>query len=229
MIAQKILVQKGICSRREAERLLKAGLVLVNGQRARPGEKLTEKDVVTLHPSAQSQMAQKITVAVYKPRGVTCTNANTEGKNVFDVFPEYKNLNCVGRLDKESEGLLLLSNDGLITKKVTGNTHETEKEYEVITEQKVFPGKLKPMEEGMRLSDGMTLPAKIQIIDNQTFHITIHEGRNHQIRRMCGQLNLTILSLKRVRVDNIFVGKMRPGDSRVLTGQVLEKFRNGEK
>ncbi len=214
MIIQKYLVEKGICSRREAEALLKAGLLQVNGERAKPGVPLKPTDVVTIHPVAKERLEAKVTVAVYKPRGIMCSRSKAEGKNVFHVFPKWRLLNTVGRLDKESEGLLLLSNNGIITKRITGDTHETEKEYEVTTQEDVFTGKMQPFVNGMQLSDGPTLPAKVEIVNRHTFRITLREGRNRQIRRMCGQINLTIDSLKRIRIGSITLGNMQPGDSR---------------
>lgn len=225
MIVQKYLVQQGICSRREAERLLKAGLIFVNGKPARPGVPLEPTDKVTLTPAAQHQVNAKITIAVYKPRGITCTKAEHEGTTIFDIFPQYKELNTVGRLDKESEGLILLSNDGLIAKKVTGETHEIEKEYEIVTEEKVYPGKLAAMTEGMTLSDGITLPAKIDILDKHRFLITLREGKNRQIRRMCGQLNLTVVSLKRIRIGSLAIKQMKPGSSWKLSNAEIDALK----
>lgn len=225
MIVQKYLVQEGICSRREAEALLKAGLIKVNGERAVPGVPLQPTDVVTIDPVAQKNLAEKITVAIYKPRGIMCSRAKEEGKNVFDLFPQWRELNAVGRLDKESEGLLLLSNDGLVTKRVTGDKHEIEKEYEIKVQEEVFAGKLKPMVDGMMLSDGPTLPAQVQVIDRHTFRIILHEGRNRQIRRMCGQLNLEVVSLKRIRVGVIELGNMTPGEAKQLTNEEAINLR----
>lgn len=225
MIVQKYLVAQGICSRREAEELLKAGHIYVNGQKARPGVPLQDSDVVTVDSQGQAKLNSKITVAIYKPRGVMCTRSEKEGMNVFDVFPTWKHLHLVGRLDKESEGLLLLSNDGLITKQVTGNLHTTEKEYEVTTLEKVFAGKLQPMRNGMRLTDGLTLPAQVWVLDSHTFRIILKEGRNRQIRRMCGALNLTVTTLKRIRIGKIELGEMEVGKSRKLTTQEVQELK----
>lgn len=225
MIVQKYLVQKGVCSRREAEAMLRAGQIFVNGKKAIPGKPLGSSDVVTIDPAAQKKLDAKITVVIYKPRGVMCSRVRTEGKNVFDVFPQWKKLNTVGRLDKESEGLLLLSNDGLITKRVTGDTHEIEKEYEVTTQEEVFLGKLQPMTEGMLLNDGPTLPAPVKVIDRYAFRIILHEGRNRQIRRMCAALGLAVTSLKRIRIGSLKLGGLKSGESRPLTSQEVGELR----
>lgn len=216
MIVQKYLAEQGICSRHEAEALLRAGLIFVNGKPAVPGVPLLPTDTVTIDPLAQKKLDNKVTVAVYKPRGVTCSRSHEEGANVFDVFPQWQDLAIVGRLDKESEGLLLLSSNGLVTKRVTGQAHEVAKEYEITTQEKVFAGKLKPLATGIMLDGRPTLPAKIAIIDKHTFRITLREGRNRQIRRMCGQVQLTVTSLKRIRIGSLVLGSMKPGNFRLL-------------
>lgn len=217
MIVQKYLAEKGICSRKEAEAFFRSGLILVNGQKALPGADILDTDIVTLAPEATAQLAIKTTVAVYKPRGIVCSLGEGEGMRVQDAFPQYSHLAIVGRLDKESEGLLLLTNDGLITKAVTGDTHTTEKEYEVTVRETLSPEKIAPFESGLTLSDGPTLPATAALLGPHTFRIIIKEGRNRQIRRMCGAINLTVQQLKRIRIGNIQLEAMQPGDSRTLT------------
>lgn len=217
MQIQRYLALQGVCSRREAEKFLKAGLVTINGRVATPGTQAEEGDVVALLPAAQKTMERKMTVAIYKPRGIVCSYDKTEGKTVFEEFPEFRHLNTVGRLDKESEGLLLLSNDGLITKRVTGIERDIEKEYEVGTQETLPPAKLRPMERGVHLDDGVTLPAKVAIVNRNLFRIILREGRNRQIRRMCDTLRLTVVSLKRIRIGTILLGDMVPGDSRKLS------------
>lgn len=227
MQVQRQLALEGVCSRREAETFLRQGLVLVNGKVARPGTQTEPgKDIVTLALAAQKGLTQKMTVLVYKPRGIVCSHDESEGKTIFQQFPKYKNLNTVGRLDKESEGLILLSNDGLVTKRVTGEDHVMEKEYEIATQEPIFPGKLAPLSRGMKLADGPTLPAKVQILNRHLFRITLREGRKHQIRRMCDKIKITITSLKRIRIGEIQIGKMKPGDARTLTPVELQKLRS---
>lgn len=164
--------------------------------------------------------AQK-TFAVYKPRGIVCSQNSAEGKTIFDLLPALKkfNLNTVGRLDKESEGLLLLSNDGVIASAITGDKHLVEKEYEVTVRERVTPSALKKMESGIKLEDGMTLPAKTKKIKEHVFRIILVEGRNHQIRRMTNALRLTISSLKRVRIGNITLNNIPSGTYRELTNK----------
>ncbi|MBI3251390.1 MAG: rRNA pseudouridine synthase [Candidatus Andersenbacteria bacterium] len=231
MMIQKYLAEQGICSRREAEKLLKAGLIQVNGRPATPGVPLTPADKVTIDPAAQKILGAKTTIAIYKPRGVMCTKSQAEGMNVFDMFQEWQHLNLVGRLDKESEGLLLLSDDGLITKQITGSQHRIEKEYEIITLEEVDAETLQPLETGMVLSDGPTLPANIHFINRHMFRIILKEGRNRQIRRMCGQLGLTVTGLKRIRIGSLKLNNLWPGDWRRLTLseiQTMKKHSTGQ-
>ncbi|MBI5005457.1 MAG: rRNA pseudouridine synthase [Candidatus Lloydbacteria bacterium] len=224
MRIQKYLSEKGILSRREAERALVAGRIRINGVVVKTlGTSVdpdTDRIELTQEKINRDKTAQK-TFAVYKPRGIVCSQNSTEGKTVFDLSPMLKkcNLNTVGRLDKESEGLLLLSNDGTITSAITGDKHRVEKEYEVTVRERVTQSALKKMESGIKLEDGMTLPAKTKKINDHIFRITLVEGRNHQIRRMTNALRLTIGSLKRVRIGNITLNNISSGAYRELTNK----------
>lgn len=225
MRIQKYLSHEGICSRREAERLMLEGKVLVNGKVVRElGTQIDpEKDKVTLAGGGAKENEKKITVIIYKPRGIISSKGTTEGETVFDLFPQYKDLNIVGRLDKASEGLLMLTNDGVIAKKVTGEEHSVEKEYEVMVREKINPFKLRFFERGMELEDGITLPAKTEMLSHNSFRIILREGRKHQIRRMCEAQHLTVTRLKRVRIGPIFLGNLKVGASRLLTkGEIAE-------
>lgn len=142
------------------------------------------------------------------------------------MFPQFKHLNTVGRLDKESEGLIILSNDGLITKAITGKHHPIEKEYRVEVREDILPWMMKKMSEGIQLHDGWTLPAKAIRINKHTFHIILREGRKHQIRRMANECKLTIKSLKRVRIHTLKIGKMIPGNFRKLSKKEIEDLKH---
>lgn len=216
---QKYLSEQGICSRREAEDLIRKGHISVNGKVIREmGVQIDpEVDKVKVMKGGAREFEEKTTVALYKPRGVVSSRIPSEGKTIFDMYPQFLKLNIVGRLDKESEGLILLSNDGIITKAVTGSDHITEKEYEVTVREDV-PTRLKRLfESGIKLEDGLTLPAKVKIISPHMFRIVIHEGRKHQIRRMCEFMRLTVTKLKRVRIDKITLGKLNIGEHRTLS------------
>ncbi len=227
MIVQKYLVSKNICSRREAEIFLREGLIFVNGKKAVPGIPLSPTDVVTLAPAAEKRLGEKTTVAIYKPRGVVCSIGQDEGTQIFDLFPKFKHLNIVGRLDKESEGLLLLSNDGLITKAVTGDTHQVEKEYDVTVQEHISKEKLAPMMDNtFLLNDEPLLPVKIKVTSKHSFNIILQEGKNRQIRRMCGAYNLTVSHLKRIRIGQITIGSLKSGNFRKLTEEEIQELRN---
>ncbi len=226
---EKYLTEQGLCSRREAQALIKAGLVFINGKAMRAtGIKIDPaQDRVQLHAEAKKMSNQRETILIYKPRGVVSSKDTDEGvRTVFDIFPQYHHLNTVGRLDKESEGLLLLSNDGLITKAITGKDHLIEKEYIVVVREDVLPVYIKKMSEGMKLADGMTLPAYAERIDKHTFSIALREGRKHQIRRMANACKLTILSLKRVRIGNLLLKNIKAGQSRPLTEKEIVQLKN---
>lgn len=227
MRIQKYFSQNKIMSRREAEDYIRRGLISVNGKVVREmGVQIDpEKDKIKVLTADKSPVSQKITVAVYKPRGIVCSKNNKEGRTIFELFPQFAKLNAVGRLDKDSEGLIFLSNDGVITSAITGSEHKIEKEYEVGVQETVKQNNIKKMETGIELDDGMTLPAKAKILSPRGFKIILKEGRKHQIRRMCSALNLTVVKLKRVRVGNIFLKGIPLGGYRQLSQEEAEKLK----
>jgi 23S rRNA pseudouridine2605 synthase len=227
MRIQKYLSEQGISSRREAEALIKRGLVAVNGTVVREmGIQIDpEKDKVEVLGQAKLEIAAKTTVILYKPRGIASSRMKNEGKNVFDLFPKFKHLNIIGRLDKASEGLLMLSNDGVIARAVTGEHHGIEKEYTVSVREELNAGRLKKLEPGIELEDGPTLPVKTQLMDKHTFRIILREGRKHQIRRMCEFLHLTVVQLKRIRMGSLTLSGLKPGDYRMVTPEEVAKLK----
>ena len=227
MRIQKYLSQQKILSRREAEDYIRKGLIKLNGKIVTEmGVQIDpEKDKIEVLRAPAAKVAAKLTVAVNKPRGIVSSKMETEGETIFQLLPQFKYLNAVGRLDKESEGLILLSNDGTVTAAVTGAEHLVEKEYEVTVQEDIAPGKLKKMAEGVRLDDGVTLPAETELISQHKFKIILKEGRKHQIRRMADALHLTVVNLKRVRVGNIRLGKLKPGEFRALDKNEVEELK----
>ena len=225
---QKYLSEQGVCSRREAEDLIRRGLISVNGKVVREmGVQIDpDVDVVKLLKGSERIMSEKMTVALNKPRGIVSSRASSEGKTIFNILPQFQQLNIVGRLDKESEGLILLSNDGAVTKAVTGDEHITEKEYEVVVREDI-PSRMKRLfEAGIKLDDGPTLPAKVRMVSPHIFRIVIREGRKHQIRRMCEFMHLTVVKLKRVRIAHITLGKLKIGEYRTLTREEVAGFKD---
>lgn len=225
---EKYLSEMGIASRRESQALIKAGQILLNGKKVtETGIKINpEKDQVELAKGAERTMSDKLTVLVYKPRGVISAKDGDGEKTVFDAFPHFRKLNTVGRLDKESEGLLLLSNDGLVTKAVTGKDKDIEKEYEVTVREDVLPWMMEKFESGVKIEGGyITKPAKAKKVDKHTFRITLIEGKKHQIRRMSNAVHLTIKSLKRIRIGDLKIGNMKPGHFKKLTPDQVKTLR----
>jgi len=225
MRIQKYLSLEGIASRREAEKLIKDGLVSLNGKVVTMmGVQIDpSKDKVTVRGDISQK---KTTIIIYKPRGVVSSRIKREGKTIYDILPQFEDLDIIGRLDKESEGLLMLSDDGVIAKAVTGDAHKTEKEYIVSVQGEIIPAKLRKLEKGVVLEDGPTLPCTITNISKRTFNIVIHEGRKHQIRRMCERINLTVTGLKRIRIGPIVLGQLVSGEFRKLSVQETTSLKS---
>ncbi len=231
MRIQKYLSLERILSRREAENYIRKGLIKLNG-------KIVNKMGVSIDPTKDrvevislptNNFSQKTTVAVYKPRGIVCSKNRAEGKIIFDIFPQFAHLNVVGRLDKDSEGLLLLSNDGVITAIITGDDHSVEKEYEVTVRENISPWHIKAMEEGIIIDNKKTLPAKVKRLDSHSFLLSIREGRHHQIRRMTDVLHLTIERLLRLRIGPITLSDISPGESRLLDKKEIVSLKKIKK
>lgn len=221
--------ERKILSRRETEAYILKGLIKVNGEIVRDlGRQIDpEKDKIEIIASGVKSKPEeaKITIAYNKPRGLVSSKSKIEGETIFDRLPQFAHLNAVGRLDKESEGLILLSNDGVVTSAVTGEDHKIEKEYEVETREDLKDRHMRIMERGMDIEDEKTLPAKTDLLSSHYFKIILKEGKHHQIRRMCAALDLTITSLKRLRIGNITLKGIKPGESRELSKDEVEKLK----
>ncbi|MFA6364828.1 MAG: pseudouridine synthase [Candidatus Paceibacterota bacterium] len=229
MRIQKYFSEQKILSRRETEDFILKGFITVNGKVVKElGTQIDPtKDKVEIIEAAKPTLGKKITIAFHKPRGIVVSKIKEEGPTIFDLLPQFTYLNAVGRLDKESEGLILLSNDGAVTATVTGTEHLVEKEYEVEVSEPVNAGKLRKMEEGIMLVDGKTLPAKTYRLSPTSFHIVLREGRKHQIRRMCAALRLTIIRLKRIRIGTILLKGIDSGKYRELTEKEVASLKKG--
>lgn len=227
MRIQKYCSEKGLCSRREAEDYIKRGYVKVNGKVVREmGVQIDpEKDKIQLEiPKRIIEKQEKITVLCYKPRGYTCTKSHEEGPSIFDLFPAWSKLNTVGRLDKESEGIILLSNDGRVTKAVTGKDHNIEKEYEVDVREEISQDKLNMLSRGVLIDDIKTLPCVTKLVGTHKFRITLREGRKHQIRRMADVVQWTVTKLKRVRIGALTGRGLEPGTGRILNEREVSEI-----
>lgn len=207
----KYLRDNGIASRREADKLVEDGLVFINGERAKNGILVKEKDNVEVR-GAKKQYQY---FAYYKPRGLP--TQDLPGKKSVITEWKDKGLYPVGRLDKSSEGLLLLTNDGRFARDVLSQSSKYEKEYIVDVKEPLRPGIVQIFKKGMETKDfGKLLPAKAQILSKTKLRIILNEGKKHQIRVMLNDLSFTITSLKRVRIGKIEIGDMKPGETRPL-------------
>lgn len=223
----KFLAQCGVCSRRDADKLIAAGKVLINGSPADIGARVTAFDKVTVGKKVLRGMEKKVVLAYYKPVGVTCTERDKHAdRKVTEEIGYPVRVTYAGRLDRDSEGLLLLSNDGDLIQQMMKASFGHEKEYIVKTKQEITEEFLKNMREGIYLKelDVRTRPCLAEKIGKYTFRIILTQGLNRQIRRMCQEQKYQVISLKRVRVMNITLDGLRQGEYRVLKGEELEQL-----
>jgi 23S rRNA pseudouridine2604 synthase len=218
----KYLVQAGVCSRREADRLIEQGKILVNGVAAGLGQKVdgSEQIVVNGKVVAKKQI-KPVYLAYNKPVGIICTADPKAKDNIITAVNYPERVFTIGRLDVASAGLILLTNDGEVANQITSVAGQHEKEYVITLEQPVTPEFLHTMATGVELADGITLPAKVTKLGHAIFSITIVEGRNRQLRRMCEKLNVQIKALTRIRIMNIKLGDLPTGQWRLLTPQEI--------
>lgn len=216
----KYLRDQGLASRREADRLIADGKVLVNRKHAVEGMRISEGDKVAVN---QKNQKEKIYLAYYKPRGLA-TQANGSEETVIAEWNK-RGLFPVGRLDKDSEGLLILTNDGRLTTKLIGEDSDVEKEYIVNTKEGIREGIPAILGKGMETrAFGKLLPAGAKIIDRNTIRVILREGKKHQIRVMFSELGYTISGLKRVRIGKLKIGNLRPGQTRKMTKEEVGYF-----
>ena len=223
----KYLAQCGVCSRRDADKLIEQGKVLVNGQIAGMGQQVSEADTVQVGKKIlQGRQIHKV-LAFYKPVGVTCTERDPHAeKKIMDLIHYPERLTYAGRLDKDSEGLLLLTNDGDLINAMMRGANRHEKEYIVRTDKEITPDFLDKMTSGVYLKelDLTTRECVAEKIGKYTFKIILTQGVNRQIRRMCEACGYKVRTLKRVRVMNVELGDLKPGKWREVTGPELEQL-----
>ncbi|MCD7805871.1 MAG: pseudouridine synthase [Lachnospiraceae bacterium] len=221
----KYIAQAGICSRRQADRYIQAGQVTVNGKPGEAGALVYPGDDVTVGNQKIGVLNEKIVLAWYKPVGVTCTEKDAHAqKTIRDVFSYPVRLTYAGRLDRDSEGLLLLTNDGDLIQNLMRGSDGHEKEYFVKVDRQVTDDFLRTMERGIYLKglSQVTRPCKVSREGKYTFRIILTQGLNRQIRRMCAALGFRVKSIKRVRVANILLKDLKPGQYREITGEERE-------
>ena len=223
----KYLAECGICSRRDADKLIAAGKVIVNGRPAEVGTKITGADTVMVGKKILRSRDAKVVLAYYKPVGVTCTERDKfADRKVTEEIGYPVRVTYAGRLDKESEGLLLLSNDGELIQRMMKAVNGHEKEYIVKTKQEITEEFVQKMSEGVRLKEleVITRPCQVEKMGKYTFRIVLTQGLNRQIRRMCKEFQMDVVSLKRVRVMNIRLDGLREGEYRTVKGEELKEL-----
>jgi len=221
----KYIAQAGVTSRRGADELIKAGRVRINDKLAMPIDKVGSQDHVFIDSKEIKLENKKIYLAFNKPVGVICTTDKNSPNNIIDAVKYPKRVFPIGRLDVNSSGLILLTNDGDLAQRVMKGK-EIEKEYEVTVAKTIDAGFLKSLENGVILDGFKTLPAKTQRIGDREFQITIVEGRNRQIRRMCECFGFNVLKLKRIRIGQIRVDRLAEGHYIEIPAEKITKLLN---
>lgn len=223
----KYLAECGVCSRREADKLIEQGKVKVNQQIAVSGMQIGEQDVVEVFGKVIKPVPKKVVLAFYKPIGVTCTEKDRHAeKTITQALPYPVRLTYAGRLDKDSEGLIIMTNDGDLIQHMMKGANAHEKEYVVKVNKEITQDFIANMEKGVYLKDlnQSTRPCQIKQLGKYTFQIILTQGLNRQIRRMCQTFGYQVVSLKRIRVVNIELGNLKTGQYREITGDELIKL-----
>lgn len=223
----KYLSEAGICSRRDADKLIGEGKVTVNGQIAEPGMKVSDRDKIMVEGNPVARREKKVVLAYYKPVGVTCTERDAHAQvTIRDVLDYPVRVTYAGRLDRDSEGLLLMTNDGDLINGLMRAANYHEKEYIVRVNKPLGKEFLKKMSDGVMLKElkVKTRPCFVKEEGKFVFRIILTQGLNRQIRRMCKECGYTVVSIKRVRVANIMLGDLKPGEMRPVNGAELKEL-----
>ncbi len=221
----KVISDSGFCSRRQADKLIEQGCVTINGQETKLGDRAMPDDVIKVNGKLITENENLVYIALNKPIGITCTTDRRIEGNVVDFINHKERIFHIGRLDKPSEGLLLMTNDGDIVNKIlrAGNRHE--KEYIVKVNRRITDDFIKRMSTGIPILETVTKKCEVEKIGRYVFKITLIQGLNRQIRRMCEHLGYEVISLKRVRIMNIKLGSLPIGEWRNLTKEELSELK----
>ena len=224
---QKYLAQCGLASRRKAEALIVAGKIAVNGKVvAELGTKIDPaKDRVTFDGRAVNQEEEKVYLKLYKPRGIVSSCRHFEEKTILDLVKDVPfRLYPIGRLDIDSEGLILLTNDGELANRLMHPRYEHEKEYLVNVKYPMTNDQLMNLKSGIIIDGKKTLPAKVTLLHPTTISLTLREGRKRQIRKMVEAVGNRVVNLKRLRIQNITLGNLQPGEYQYLSPKEIASF-----
>ena len=220
----KYLSEAGVCSRREADRLIESGKVTVDGVTAQMGMRVTAGQIVKVGKKTVSKQDEMIVLAVNKPKGIVCTEDQRERDSIVRFLNYPVRVTYAGRLDKDSRGLLLMTNNGDIINQMMRAVNRHEKEYKVTVDKEITEQFIKKMSEGVPILDTVTRPCTVKKIGKYTFSIILTQGLNRQIRRMCAAFGYEVKDLVRIRIMNIRLGSLKEGAYRKLTDEELEEL-----
>jgi len=215
----KAIAETGYCSRRAADKLIEEGIVMVNNKKVGLGVQVISSDIISVNGKVISKVEEQIYLVFNKPTGITCTTDLDIQGNIISFLDYPKRIFPIGRLDKPSEGLIFLTNDGDIVNKILRSRNNHEKEYVVGVNKKVTDWFLKKMSSGLPILETTTKKCTVEKIDDYSFRIILTQGLNRQIRRMCEYLDFEVRTLKRIRIMNIELGSLKKGKYRRFTAQ----------
>lgn len=221
----KAISETGFCSRREADKLIEAGKVKVNNVIAVLGTQVSETDSISVNGKHITKQVKNIYLAYHKPPGITCTTDIAIKDNIINAINFPERIFPIGRLDKPSEGLIFMTNDGDIVNKILRSKNNHDKEYIVRVNQKITPAFIHKMGNGIPILDTVTKKCKVKKLDDYTFNIVLTQGLNRQIRRMCEYLGYKVVRLKRVRIMNISLGHLKKNEYRYFTPAELKELQ----
>ncbi len=217
MRINKYISEAGKASRRGADKLISEGKVTINGKRANIGDQVEPGDNVLVNGAPVRLASNNVYIALNKPVGITCTTEKGVKGNIIDLVNHPLRIFNIGRLDKDSDGLILLTNDGDIVNEILRAENKHEKEYIVTVDRPITPEFVKRMSEGVKILNTKTLPCEVRQLSKYDFQIILTQGLNRQIRRMCSELGYEVYRLQRIRIMNIHLGNLPPGQWRDLT------------
>lgn len=220
----KYLSEAGVCSRREADRLIASGRVTVDGRPGETGMKVCPGQKVCIGKKVVSRQEEMVLLAVNKPVGIVCTEERRERNSIIRYLDYPVRITYIGRLDKDSRGLLLMTNNGDIINQIMRSANRHEKEYKVTVDREVTRDFLNRMAAGVPILDTVTRPCQVQKIGKYTFSIILTQGMNRQIRRMCEALGYQVKDLVRTRILNIRLGNLKEGEYRQVTDEELNEL-----
>ncbi len=220
----KAISDTGFCSRREADKLIEQGRVTINGKKGVLGDRVISTDQIKIDGQLITKEVEPVFIAYNKPKGITCTTEKHIKGNIIDEIHHPSRIFPIGRLDKDSEGLIFLTNEGNIVNKIlrAGNNHE--KEYIVTVNKPINEKFIEQMSNGVPILNTITKKCKVRQIDTHVFNIILTQGLNRQIRRMCDHLGYNVVKLKRIRIMNISLEKLPVGSWRDLTEKEMKSI-----